>query len=97
MRGDACSASITEVEVLAGNWHAVQVYLRCQQTMLAGMSGAVLVGVSASEVMACARMLRVPERRWPAVIDGAQLLGSLIAKVENDKAKARADAAARKG
>ena len=96
MRGDACNTGVIEVEVLAGNWHAVQVYMRCQPTMIAGMSGAVILGVSASEAMASARMLRVPERRWPGVIDGAQALASLVAKIENDKAKARADAAARK-
>ncbi len=89
MRGDACNADEIEVEVLVCNWHAVQTYMRCQPTMLAGMSGAVILGVSASEAMAAARMLRVPPKRWPAVIDGAQTLASMVAKIENAKAEAR--------
>jgi len=89
MRGDACSADEIEVEVLVCNWHAVQAYMRCQPTMLAGMSGAVILGVSASEAMASARMLRVPPRKWPAVIDGAQALGSMVAKIENAKSAER--------
>jgi hypothetical protein len=89
MRGDACNADEIEVEVLVCNWHAVQTYMRCQPTMLAGMSGAVILGVSASEAMASARMLRVPERKWPSVIDGAQALASMVAKIENEKSAAR--------
>lgn len=92
MKGDGECSSVIEIEVLAENESAVQVYLRCQQTMLAGMSGAVILGVSASEAMASARMLRVPVREWPDVIDGVQLLASLVAKIENDKAAARAKA-----
>ncbi len=89
MRGDACNADEIEVEVLVCNWHAVQTYMRCQPTMLAGMSGAVILGVSASEAMAAARMLRVPPKRWPSVIDGAQALGSMVAKIENEKSAQR--------
>jgi energy-converting hydrogenase Eha subunit G len=89
--GGECS-SVQEIEVLDDNASAVQVYLRCQQTMLAGMSGAVILGVSASEAMASARMLRVPVREWPDVIDGVQQLASLVAKIENAKAAARAKA-----
>ena len=88
MRGDTCEKE-TVIDVWPEYMEAVQVYLRCQPTMLAGMSGAVILGVSASEAMAAARMLRVPPKRWPAVIDGAQLLGSLVAKIENEKSAQR--------
>lgn len=93
MKGDgATTAGAIECEVLECNWWPVMVYLRCQQTMLAGMSGAVFLGVSASEVMASARMLHAPVREWPDLIDGAQALAGMVAKIENDKAAARAKA-----
>ena len=65
--------------------------------MLAGMGSVVLAGVAAQEAMAAARMLRAPVRLWPVILAGVQTLGALVARIENDKAKARADAAARKG
>lgn len=95
MREEPCSEQPQEIEVLECNWTAVQVYLRCQMTTIAGMSGAVLLGVSASEAMASARMLRVPVREWPETIDGVQVLASLVAKIENGKMQAAAEAARR--
>ena len=93
MKGDgATTAGAIECEVLGCNWWPVMVYMRCQQTMLAGMSGAVFLGVSASEVMASARMLRVRPPEWPELIDSVQMLASMVAKIENDKAAARAKA-----
>ena len=89
MKGETCEVD-TEIEVLAENWHAVQAYVRCQHTMLAGMGGAVYLGVSSQEVRAAASMLRIPSREWPDVIDGAQALASKIAAIENAKAEARA-------
>lgn len=89
MRGEPCEQT-QEVEVLADHWNGVQVYLRCQQTMLAGMGGGALVGVSAQEVRAAAIMLRVPSREWPDVIDTAQELAALVARIENEKAQAKA-------
>jgi len=92
MKGTSACEQPTTIEVLDCNWTAVQVYLRCQQTMLAGMSGVAYLGVSASEAMASARMLRVPVREWPDTLDGAQSLAGMVAKIENDKAAARAKA-----
>ena len=81
-----------ELIVWPENMSAVLVYLRCQSTTVAGFSGAFILGVSAAEALAAARMLRIPAREWPEVIDGVQLLASHVAKIENDKAKARAEA-----
>jgi len=89
MRGEACSDA-TEIEVLPPNWHGVTVYMRCQQTVLAGMGGGAMMGVSAQEVLAAARMLRVPVAEWPNCIDAAQELAGMVAKIENDRAKAAA-------
>ena len=98
MKGDGVTAgAIVEVEVLECNWWPVQVYLRCQQTMLSGMAGAVLLGVSAVEIRAVCSLMRVPRSDWPDVLDGAQALAGMVAKVENDKAKARSASKGKKG
>lgn len=96
MKGQACTES-KPLSVLPCNTWPVRVYLHCQSTMLAGMGSVVLAGVAAQEAMAAARMLRAPARLWPVILAGVQTLGALVARIENDKAKARADAAARKG
>lgn len=97
MKGISACEQPTTIEVLECNWAAVQVYLRCQQTVLSGMGGAAYLGVSASEVMASARMLRAHPREWPDLIDGVQMLAGYVAKIENDKMKAKAEADSRKG
>ncbi len=90
MKGADAGAGAIECEVLECNWWPVQVYLRCQQTMLAGMAGAVLLGVSAVEVRAVCSLMRVPRSAWPDVLDGVQAVAGMVAKIENDKAAARA-------
>jgi hypothetical protein len=98
MKGDGVTAGAAiECEVLECNWWPVQVYLRCQQTMLSGMAGAVLLGVSAVEVRAVCSLMRVPRCEWPDVLDGAQALAGMVAKIENEKAKARSSAKGKKG
>lgn len=97
MKGVSACGQPTTIEVLECNWTAVQVYLRCQQTMLASMSGVAYLGVSASEAMASARMLRVPVLEWPDTIDGVQMLAGYVANIENAKMKAKAEAESRKG
>lgn len=89
MKGTPCKAA-RKLMVLRCNWSAVRAYLRCQQTMLAGMGGAAYMGVSATEVRAAVSMLRIPAREWPDVIDGAQTLAGMVAKIENDKLAAKA-------
>ena len=92
MKGTSACEQPTTIEVLECNWTAVQTYLRCQLTVVSGMAGVVICGVSASEVMASARMLRVPVREWPEVIDAVQLLAGMVAKIENEKMAAKAQA-----
>ena len=57
--------------------------------MLSGMAGVAFLGVSASEAMASARMIRAPVREWPDVIDGVQALASMVARIENEKLAAK--------
>lgn len=91
MKGQACE-TWKPLSVLPCNVWPVQVYLHCQSSALAGMSGAVLMGVSAQEVLAATRLLRAPAREWPNIVSGVQILGAKVAKIENDKAAARAKA-----
>lgn len=92
MKGVSACEQPTTIEVLECNWTAVQVYLRCQQTVLSGMGGAAYLGVSASEAMASARMLRVRPPEWPELIDSVQMLASMVARIENEKMAAKANA-----
>lgn len=90
MRAVSAKSKDTELDVWPQNMSTVHVYLRCQPSMLATFAGAALMGVSASEVLSAARMLRIPVIEWPIVIDGVQELAGMVAKIENDKAAARA-------
>jgi len=92
MKGTSACEQPTQIEVLECNWTAVQAYMRCQQTMLSGMAGVAYLGVSASEAMASARMLRVHPREWPDLIDAVQMLAGYVAKIENEKMAAKAQA-----
>lgn len=78
-----------DCEVLECNWWGVQAYIRCQHTMLAGMGGAVMLGVSALEVRAACEMLRVPRREWPEALDVCQALAGMVAKIENERSASR--------
>jgi hypothetical protein len=52
----------------------VRVFLRCMPSMLAGMSGAVPLGISMQEREAALRVLGVPQPRWPEVDADVQFL-----------------------
>lgn len=78
-----------DCEVLQCNWWGVQVYMRCQHTMLAGMGGAVMLGVSGVEVRSVCELLRVPRREWPETVDVCQALAGLVAKIENERSASR--------
>lgn len=77
------------VEVFDENWTAVQVYVRCQMTVIAvaGIGGGRLIyrGVSAQEAGAAARLLRVPRREWPDVLARVQIMGAAAANYLNDR------------
>lgn len=77
------------IEVLEENWTAVQVYARCQGTVVAvsGMNGGRLVhlGVSAQEAGAAVRLLRVPRREWPDVLARVQVMSAAAANYSNGR------------
>lgn len=65
-----------EIEVLAENWWAVQVYHRCQPLIVAGAAGAMFLGVSAQEIEAACRVLGVRARR--TLSDKVQFLAHAV-------------------
>lgn len=77
------------IEVLEENWTAVSVYARCQSTVvgLSGVSGVRLLhlGVSAQEAEAAVRMLRVPRREWPDVLQRVQVMSAAAANHLNGR------------
>jgi hypothetical protein len=65
-----------EIEVLAENWAAVQVYHRCQPLIVAGAGGAMFLGVSAQEIESACRLLGVRARR--SLSDKVQFLAHAV-------------------
>lgn len=52
----------------------MRVFLRCMPSMLAGMSGAVPLGISMQERESALLVLGVPQPRWPEVDADVQFL-----------------------
>jgi hypothetical protein len=73
------------LEVLAENWTAVQVFQCCQPTF-AGMSGT-QVGISAAEIEAAMRGLRIAPRERPDVMRGVVYMGRIAADEASKVAK----------
>lgn len=88
MKGAKCASDV-EIEVLADNMQPLQVYLRCQSTMLAGMGGSVITGVSAQEALAACRICRVRAAEWEETCEAVQTLAGMVANIENKKAADR--------
>lgn len=61
-----------EVEVLAVNLRSVDVYRRCQLTVLGGMD----LGVSALETRAALELSQVPPSEWAAIADDVQVMSA---------------------
>lgn len=64
-----------EVEVLPVNLRSVDVYRRCQLTVIGGM-GAVYLGVSALETRAALELSQVPPSEWAGIADDVQIMSS---------------------
>jgi hypothetical protein len=70
------------IDVLFDNWDAVQVFQRCGWQMLApGMGKPVYVGISALEIQAVARALRV--RLDEELLDAVRLIAATVREVWN--------------
>lgn len=67
------------------NWDAVQVFTRCRQDYIAGMSGAFALGFNAREVESGCRLAGVAIDEWPEVSEHVQHMGGIAAAVLNDR------------
>lgn len=77
------SASV-EVPVLPENMPTLAVFLRCLPAHLgAGLSGAVCLGIAATEVLAALLLSGVPRREWRRFSDDVQLMSRAYAKAAN--------------
>lgn len=77
------------VRVFPENAEAVKVYSRCQWSVeVAGMSGqAIYTGITAQEIEAACRLLRIPAGRWEEVSQGVRIMANAAGPVLNKKAK----------
>ena len=91
MKGRRAARS-REIEVPRAELVGVNVYMRCQQTLLSGMSGGAFSGSRRRSARGCIHAARACAKR-PDVIDTAQALAGMVAKIENDRAESRARAA----
>lgn len=73
-----------EVEVLAANWETVQVFTRCDPSLVVGATAARFVGIAAAEVESVMRVVGVPRCRRLAVFDGVKHMGVVWSKVKNE-------------
>jgi hypothetical protein len=64
-----------EVEVLPINLRAVDVYRRCQMTVLSGMA-TMYLGVSALETRAALELSQVPPDQWAEIADDVQVMSA---------------------
>ncbi len=64
-----------EVEVLIVNLRSVDVYRRCQLTVLGGMA-TMYLGVSALETRAALELSQVPPSEWAAIADDVQIMSA---------------------
>lgn len=62
------------VGVLSANWDTVQVYQRCEWTLVIGMGGAFWQGISTQEANAALEALSIERSKWPRVLDGLRVM-----------------------
>lgn len=81
------------IDVLEPNWIAVNVYMRCQQTVtsLSSMQSARTMyhGISAAEAEAAMRAMAVPRARRGETLAQVQSMGSIAANVLNERSARR--------
>lgn len=80
---------IIELEVLAENVQAVQVFFRCELRLVAGFGFIHWQEVAPADVHAACLLMRVPRHEWPDVLHGVQVLGRQTARIRNREAKAK--------
>lgn len=70
--------------MLADNWETVQVFMRCEPTLVIGATAAIWRGAPAPEIEAVMRLCRVPTARRLGVFDGVKQMGIAWANQKNE-------------
>lgn len=75
------------VRVFPENMQAVKVYCRCQwEVEVAGMSGTIVhKGITAQEIEAACRLLRIPPGRWEEVSQGVRVMANAAGPILNKR------------
>lgn len=71
------------MEVLACNWTAVEIYLRCQLTYVGGPTGAVCIGIASHEIHAALHLGGITTDLWPETADAVRLMGRTAMQATN--------------
>lgn len=71
--------------MLAENWDAVQVFLRCSQGYAAGMAGAWALGLSALEIDAGCRLAGIAPDALFEVSEQVREMGAIAAGAINER------------
>lgn len=80
------AAAAESIEVMAANWLAVQVYMACQWTVLAGFAGMHAQGISAQEARAAMAIHRVPLARRQDLLRRVQIMAEAARPILNKSA-----------
>jgi hypothetical protein len=75
---------IPAVEVLEANWETVQVFTRCEPTLVIGATAARFMGIAAAEVQAVMAVLGIPRARRLGVFDAVKQMGVVWSQVKNE-------------
>lgn len=70
--------------MLEDNWETVQVFMRCEPTLVIGATAALWRGAPAPEIESVMNILRVPRARRVEVFDGVKQMGIAWANVKNE-------------
>ena len=65
----------------------MQVFTRCRQDYIAGMTGAFAMGFTAREIEAGCRLAGLGRKAWPVVSEQVQEMGAIAAAETNGRAK----------
>lgn len=80
-----------DIEVLACNVSAVDVFMRCQMRYVSGAGGAACTGIAAEEIGTVLRLRSTPRAACAQLLDDVLLMGREAARVVNDKLKREAN------
>ncbi|MCK5772047.1 hypothetical protein [Algiphilus sp.] len=73
-----------EIPVWWTHWTSVEVFERCELSVIGGMS-VHYQGITATEIRSACELLRVRWYEWPDIVDDVQFMGRTVARTINAK------------